>query len=97
MNRRIAQNLAAQFSLSTPYVATKTSWHRQQHHTVESPENDHNSLSSLKPSSNLDLLVNQFNNATPENSNDPEETSSSKNYDIEERHNIKIPHKNKSL
>ena len=35
-------------------------------------ENDHNSSLSLKPSLNLELLVNQFNNATPENSNDPE-------------------------
>ena len=60
-------------------------------------ENDHNSSLSLKPSSNLELLVNQFNNATPENSNDPEKISSSKYYDIEEMHNIEIPHKNKSL
>ena len=59
-------------------------------------ENDHNSSLSLKPS-NLELLVNQFNNATPENSNDPEKVCSSKYYDIEEMHNIKIPHKNKSL
>ena len=28
-------------------------------------ENDHNSLSLLKPSPNLEVLVNQFNNATP--------------------------------
>ena len=35
-------------------------------------ENDHNSSLSLKPSSNLELLVNQFNNATPENNNDLE-------------------------
>ena len=35
-------------------------------------ENDHNSSLSLKPSSKLELLVNQFNNATPKNSNDPE-------------------------
>ena len=35
-------------------------------------ENDHNSSLSLKSSSNLELLVNQFNNATPENGNDPE-------------------------
>ena len=35
-------------------------------------ENDDNSSLSLKPS-NLELLVNQFNNATPENNNDPEE------------------------
>ena len=60
-------------------------------------ENDHNSSLSLKPSLNLELLVNQFNSATPENSSDPENVCSSKYYDIEEMHNIKIPHKNKSL
>ena len=60
-------------------------------------ENDHNSSLSLKPSSNLELLVNQFNNATPENSNDAEKISSSKYYDIQEMHNIEIPHKNRSL
>ena len=62
-------------------------------------ENDHNSSLSLKPSSNLELLVNQFNSnsATPENSNDPEKVCSSKCYDIEEMHNIQIPYKNKSL
>ena len=55
-------------------------------------ENDHNS--SL---SNLELLINQFKNATPVNSNDPEKISSSKYYDIEEMHTIDIPCKNKSL
>ena len=60
-------------------------------------EHDNDSSLSLKPSWNLELLVNQFNNATPENSNDPEKISSSKYYDIEEMHNIVIPHKNKSL
>ena len=60
-------------------------------------ENDHNSSLSLKPSSDLELLVNQFNNATPENSNGPEKVSSSKYYDIEEMRNIEIPHKNKLL
>ena len=59
-------------------------------------ENDHNSSLSLKPS-NLELLVNQFNSATPANSNDPEKVCSSQYYDIEEMQNIKIPHKNKSL
>ena len=34
-------------------------------------ENDHNRSLLLKPS-NLQLLVSQFNNATLENSNDPE-------------------------
>ena len=60
-------------------------------------ENDHNRSFSLKLSSNLELLVNQFNNATPENSNNPEKVFSSKYYDIEEMRNIQIPHKNKSL
>ena len=59
--------------------------------------NDHNSSLSLKPSSNLELLVNQFNNATPENTNDPEKVCSFKYYDIVEMHNIEIPRKNKSL
>ena len=45
----------------------------------------------------MEFLVYQFNNATPESSNDPEKISSSKYYDIEEVHNIEIPHKNKSL
>ena len=60
-------------------------------------ENDHYSSLSLKPSSNLELLVNQFNNATPENSNNPKKVCSSKYYDIDEMHNIQIPHKNKLL
>ena len=60
-------------------------------------ENDCGSSLLLKPSSNLELLVNQFNNATPENGNDPEKIASSKYYDIDEMHNIEIPHKNKSL
>ena len=60
-------------------------------------ENDHNSSLSLRPSSNLELLVNQFNNATPENSNDPEKVCSSIYYDIEGMHNIEIPPKNKLL
>ena len=59
-------------------------------------ENNYDSSLLLKPS-NLELLVNQFNNATPENGNDPEKITSSKYYDIDEMHNIEIPHKNKSL
>ena len=60
-------------------------------------ENDHGSSLLLKPSSNLELLVNQFNNATPENGNDPEKIASSKYYGIDEMCNIEIPHKNKLL
>ena len=60
-------------------------------------EGDHNSSLLLKSSPDLELLVNQFNNATPENNNDPENISSSKYYDIDEMYNIKIPGKNKPL
>ena len=60
-------------------------------------EHDHNSSLSLKFSSNLELLVNQFNNATPENNNDVEKICSSKYYDIEEMGNIEIPPTSKLL
>ena len=60
-------------------------------------DGDRDSSLLSKPSSNLELLVNQFNNATPENSNDPEKVASSKHYDIDEMHNTEIPDKNKSL
>ena len=60
-------------------------------------ENDHNCSLLLQSFTNLQLLVHKFNNATTENSNNPEKVCSSKYYDIEEMHNIKIPHKNKSL
>ena len=75
------------------FQTTKTSWLV----VLTSQWKDHNSSLSLKSSSNLELLVNQFNNATPENGNDPEKIASSKYYDIDEMHNIEIPHKNKSL
>ena len=52
-------------------------------------ENDYNSSLSLKTSSNLELLLNQFNNATPKNSNDPEKGCLSKYYDIAERITLK--------
>ena len=51
----------------------------------------------LKPTPNMELLVNEFNNATQENNNDPENISSSKYYDIDEMHNVGVPNKNKSL
>ena len=47
----------------------------------------------LKPTPNLELLVNQFNKVTPENNNDPENISSSKYYDIDEMYNVGIPNK----
>ena len=45
------------------------------------PSNDHDSSLLLKPPSNLELLVSQFNNATPENINDLVTNSLSKYYD----------------
>ena len=45
-------------------------------------ENNHNNSLSLKFSSNLKLLVNHSNNATPENIDDPEKIYSSKYYHI---------------
>ena len=53
-------------------------------------ENDHNSSLSLKPSSNLELLVSQFNNATPENSNDLEKIVLFKYFDSEECSKVRI-------
>ena len=60
-------------------------------------ENDYNSSLLLKPSPNLELLVNQFNNGTPKINSDPGKIYLSKYYDIDKIHNIKIPQKNKSL
>ena len=59
-------------------------------------KNDHNTSLSLK-TSNLEFSVNRFSNTTPENDNDPEKIASSKYHDIDEMHNIEIPHKNKLL
>ena len=60
-------------------------------------ENDHNSSLTLKPSLKLEFLVNQFNNAAPEDGNDPKKIASSKYYDTDEMHNTEISLKNKSL
>ena len=52
----------------------------------------------LKPSENLKLLVNQFNNnASPEDNTDPENAVQSKYYDIDELQTMKILNKDKSL
>ena len=84
------------------YLVTKTSWFVVLVLIVnimqwKELENDHNSSLSLKPSPNLELLVNQLNTATPENINYPEKTYSFKYYGTEEMHKIQTPHKNKSL
>ena len=59
---------------------------------------DINSSLQLKRTPTSELLVNWFNNATSENSNNhPESISSSKYYDIDKMYNIKVPNKNKYL
>ena len=55
---------------------------------------NHSSSLLLKPSPNLELLVNHLNNATSESSNDPENVPSSRYCGIDEMHHIKIPPKN---
>ena len=75
MNPGIAQNLAPQFSLSIPYLASFLACCTNPDSNIKQwkdLEKDHDSYLSLKPSSNFELLVNQFNNATSENSNGPE-------------------------
>ena len=52
--------------------------------------------SLLKPTANLELLVNQLNNATTENNYDPEKISSS-TFCVIEAVYIEIPDKNKYL
>ena len=59
--------------------------------------NDHDSSLLLKSSPNLELLVNQFNNATLEKNNGPKNISSFKYYDIGKMHNIKALYKYKLL
>ena len=55
------------------------------------------SLLSLKPTSGLALLYNQFNNTSPEKNNDPENVVNSKFHDIDQIQPLKFPDKHKSL
>ena len=100
MNPGFAQNVAAQFFLSIPYQVTKTSWLAvlvlNSNIQWKDLENDQDSSLSLKPS-NLELLVNQFNNTIPKNSNDPAKNFSSKYYDNKEMQDIEILRKSKLL
>ena len=53
-------------------------------------------MERTKKQTELALLVNQLNNASPEN-NDPENISSFKYHDIDEMYNVGVSNKNKSL
>ena len=57
------------------------------------------SITSLlfKPSANLSLLFNQFNNFSPEQKNEPENDVNSNYYDIDKFQTLKFHEKNKSL
>ena len=78
MNPGISQNVAAQFFVSSPYLVTETTWLVVASHGGMDLENDHNNSLSLKLSSNLELSVKQFNNATLENGNYHEKIASFK-------------------
>ena len=62
--------------------------------SVNVPLNNESYL-SLKPPEKLKLLVNQFNNASPVDNNDPENVVQSKYYNIDELQNMKMPSKDK--
>ena len=51
----------------------------------------------LKPSANLSLLFNQFNNFYPEQKNEPENVVNSNYYDTDQFQTLKFHEKNKSL
>ena len=51
----------------------------------------------LKPSANLSLLFNQFNNFSPEQKNEPENVVNSNYYDTDQFQTLKFHEKNKSL
>ena len=56
-----------------------------------------NSSLSLKPSSDLSLLFNQFNNSSPEQKIDPENVVNSNYYDIDQLQTLKFLEKSKPL
>ena len=56
-----------------------------------------NSSVLLKPPPNLELLLNQFNNSSPEQQNDPENVVNSRCFDIDQIQSLKLSQKEKSL
>ena len=62
--------------------------------TINNSDANHISSSSslaLKPSENLSLLFNQFNNYSPEPKNEPENVVNSNCYDIDQIQTLKFP------
>ena len=56
-----------------------------------------NSSVLLKPPPNLELLLNQFNNSSPEQQNDPENVANTRYFDIDQIQSLKFSQKDKSL
>ena len=78
MNSGIAWNVAAQvfrLTLVVPVLIVTTYSGKTQELIIKQL------IILIKPSPNLELLLKQFNNTTPENSNDPENISTSEYYD----------------
>ena len=68
--------------------------------TIKKSDANHISISSslaMKPSANLSLLFNQFNNFSLEHRNEPENVVNSNYYDINKIQTLKFPEKNKPL
>ena len=65
--------------------------------TVKNSDTNNITSSSLalKPSANLSLLFNQFNNFSPEQKNEPGNVVSSNYYDIHQFQTLKFPEKTK--
>ena len=56
-----------------------------------------NSSLSLKPSSDLSLLFNQFNNSSPEQKSNPANVVNSNYYDNDQLQTLEFPEKNKFI
>ena len=99
MNPGTASNVAARVFLLIPYHGIKSCCTNTDRSTIPWKGQKTAEISSLllKPTPNLEPLVNQFNNATPENNTETENNFSSKYYDFDEMHNVAIPNKNKFL
>ena len=90
MNPGTASNVAARFFLLIPYHGIKSCCTNTDRSTIPWKGQKTAEISSLllKPTPNLEPLVNQFNNATPENNTETENNFSSKYYDFDEMHNV---------
>ena len=85
------------FLFGTPTNEDFISFITNSYSQVTNSDNDKESLLSLKPSSDLALLYNQFNHTSPKKNNDPENVVNSKYHDIDQIQTLRFPDKYKSL